>query len=249
MHRLARLVVSAVLIMAALAAQAPITLPNSTGTLTASSQWVALGQAELEAPARATDPSGEPARLLLLGSIEALRRDGRTTENVLLHMPGSQPGQIRLLNAYSAEIATTSAELQSQERVEQIRNAVEAVLAQPGMQVVYHGQSTPPLFDVGCLQLTFRVDTQNGALFDQFVIVPAGERLQYFETKYAADDLDASVAIAALVQTFDGAAEAPEDNLVQLMLFGGATGAIAGIAVAMMRRRRQERALRRGAGT
>ena len=50
------------------------------------------------------------------------------------------------------------------------------------------------------------------------------------------DDLDAPTAIAAVLGTFDGAGE-PDDTL-QNMIIGGIAGAIAGILVALSRRRR-----------
>ena len=70
--------------------------------------------------------------------------------------------------------------------------------------------------------------------------MPAGARLQYFEATYANADADAPAAIDALLTTFDGAEETA-DTTLRNMLVGGLAGGIAGIATAVLRRRRQQR--------
>ena len=227
---------------AALPAQVATPLPHATGHLTVPATWSVLTAADLAAEARPTDPKGEPGLTVLLGTIAELRTGKRENDNLLLHQPGTAPGQLRIVDAYSDAAAVRSVELQSRDAVERMSRTFQEHIAVPGANVVFHGQSTPPLFGVGCVALLYRVDLPQGSVHRQLYAVPAGERLQYFETSYSAEDLDAPLAIAALLQTFDGAAEPPNDDVLRNMILGGLAGAVAGIGVAVLRRRRLQQA-------
>jgi hypothetical protein len=76
----------------------------------------------------------------------------------------------------------------------------------------------------------------------EYVMVPAGERLQYFELAFLPEDLDALTAVHGVIGTFDGARE-PDDDTTRNMILGGVVGAVAGMCAALASRRRQRRVL------
>jgi len=233
---LAKLLLLTLLFATPLATQTRVSLPYDTGDLTAPDSWTILGAEELEEAERPSDPEDEPASTILLGSIESLQQKDRTEDNLLLHQPGSTDGQIRIINAYSADVTASSADLQSEATTQRVRDAMEDALAGPGLEIVFHGRSEPALFPVGCLGLTWRLEDEHATIHKQLIIVPAGNRLQYFEIIFAPDDLDAQIVMHEVIRTFDGARE---DDTLRQMLIGGAVAAVVGIATAMFRRRRR----------
>jgi len=218
-----------------------VTLPHGAGMLEVPTGWTVLGAAELAAETRESDPAEDPARLLITSLVQQLQQDQRTNDNVLMHGPGATAGQARTISAYSAERPTTSEELQRPETLAQIRRAFEEGMAPPGVSVAFLGEDQPDVFAIGSISITFRWTVPVGTLHKQIYIVPAGQRLQYFETDFWPDDLDAPTAIANILRTFDGAGETEGSDTLTKMLIGGAAGAMAGIMVALMRRRKQQR--------
>ncbi|MCA8948855.1 MAG: hypothetical protein KDE27_05090 [Planctomycetes bacterium] len=230
---------------ATLRAQTEVALPEGTGHLKVPAGWTILGKQEIAAEQRASDPTAEPAATLVTGIVGALRDRGRTEQNVVLHQPGNAPGKVRTINAYSAAVAATAADLQSGRAIEEMKSALLRELAGPSVEVAYLGDDRPQLFPIGCVALTFRLTIGEHELRNRLVVVPAGKRLQYFESLFAADDLDAPTAIDEVLSTFDGAKEPVKDDTLTKMLIGGVAGAVGGIVVALMRRRRwQQRAVR-----
>ncbi|MCA8976540.1 MAG: hypothetical protein KDC98_17600, partial [Planctomycetes bacterium] len=218
--RILLLLLAASLAARTAAAQTAIALPDATGNLTAPDGWTVLSAGDLDAMTRASDPQDGPALAALLAVIGDIKAAGRTQANLVMHRPGSAAGQIRILDAYSAPTPVTAAELHTAASIEQIRNTFEEHLSRTATKVVFHGESRPELFAVGSLALTFRLDLPSATLHKQLIVVPAGDRLQYFEATFAPDDLDAATAIAGVLRTFDGAREPVDDDIVRKMLLG-----------------------------
>jgi hypothetical protein len=190
-----------------LPAQERVALPHETGAMTVPAGWTVLRATELAAPARATDPEAEPARTMLLTAIAQVQQQQRTAEHVICHMPGAAPGSLRMVNAYSAAGRTTAEELVTAESAEAIRETLEPLLRSPGTTVTYAGHADAKLCPIGSLVLRFQLASADLRWELQHHVVPAGPRLQYFETLHSADDTEAPAAIAALLATFDGARE------------------------------------------
>ncbi len=229
-------------LVAPLAAQQTVALPHDTGNLTVPTNWTVLGAEELAADARDSDPTSEPGRALLLGTIRFLNESERTSDSLLLHQPGSSPGQVRTITTHSCEQSGTAEQVQSEEFAEELRGGFEDAFGSGETKVVFQGKKTLELFPVGSLSLLFRTETKGNAFMTECVVVPAGERLQVFQIMFAPDDLDAATTTHGVISTFDGAREA-EDNVTRNMILGGVAGAVAGMCAALVSRRRQRRLL------
>lgn len=223
---------------ALLPAQGKVALPHDTGNLTPAADWVVLQGDTLAATSRLTDPTDEPAHSILLAITQHLQQEKRTAEHVLLHQPGSAPGQLRTINAYSAPVTATTAALQSDRAIDQMHRALEDALAGPGTKVVYHGGEKWEAFAVGGAVLSFELVVGDRTLVDKIHVVPAGEHLQYFEVQYDARDEAAPLAIAAVLATFDGARE-KDSGLPWPMILGGIGGGIAGALAGRLRNKRR----------
>jgi hypothetical protein len=220
-----------------------IALPHATGGLRPSAEWTVLQRAELDAEQRPSDPADEPARSLLSAAVGDLRTRQRTAEHVLLHSRGGATGELRLVNAYSADGGAAAAEVLAEPAVAKVRAAFEPTLAAPGITVSYLGHGNADLFVIPSLVLRFQLDGSGRTWQVHHHVVPAGKRIQYFETLHFTNDASGQAAIDALLRSFDGAREGGSDPILRNMLLGGAAGALAGVMAAMLRRRRQQRRL------
>ncbi|MBM4061130.1 MAG: hypothetical protein FJ265_08550 [Planctomycetes bacterium] len=238
----------AVLLTAACLAQARVPLPHGTGTLALPPGWTALGGPDFASEHRAGDPAEEPAKSLLAAAIASVRQQRREQEHVLLHAAGSSPGRLRLVGAWSEHAQASSAALNSAEQLAEYRRTFTARLEQAGRQVEFLDGGPCELFAVRGIALRFGVTSAHLHWTETFHVVPAGERLQCFDTIADAADQDARPAIEAVLRTFDGAREPGADPLLRAMLIGGLAGALAGFLVARGRARRQ-RLLQQRAGS
>ncbi|MFO1077470.1 MAG: hypothetical protein U1E73_07065 [Planctomycetota bacterium] len=212
---------------ALLPAQTPIALPNGTGNLTAPAGW-----AVADAATRA--------------AIDGAPHVRAEADDVVLVEAGAGPERRRTIRAYSIDLQTTAADLQTDRAIEALSSEQNRALVADGVTVVYVGNRKWNQFATGGVSLTFTVTAGGATRQHEVFVVPAGERLQYFETVFAKDDLDAPIAIARVLGTFDGAREAAKNHVLELMLVGGVVGALAG-SIAARRRQRRLMAARRHA--
>ena len=236
----ARSVGSVVVFSLAVAAQQSVPLPHGTGSVAVPQGWTTLGATELAADARASDPAAEPARSMLQQMVAELRERERTAEHVLLHAPGAAPGQLRSVNCYSAAVRATAEELLRAETVDTMQRAWVEAIGRDGVVVTFAGHGDPGLFATGSVRLGFSVRAGELESAQRLHVVPAGGRLQYFETSHAVADGEADAAIDAVLRSFDGAA-APGWSPAGAVLRGAIYGSIGGLAVWLARRARRRR--------
>jgi hypothetical protein len=217
-----------------------VSLPGGTGKLTPPGGWTVLAANELAAPSRASDPTAEPARTMLQSMVGELQRQQRTGDHVVLHQAGAGDA-LRFVNAWSTADSATAAALQHDDAVAQIREVLTKAMAVGGASVEPLGHEDPKLFANGSLRLRFKLQQGNRQWLLQHHVVPAGERLQYFEAVTMPGDGEAEAAVAAVLRTFDGARDGTGGMLGRMAL-GGVCGAMAGIAAALWRRRRLQQA-------
>lgn len=215
-------------------------LPHGTGGIVPTATWNALHGEALAATSRPDDPAAEPGRSQLLARLGELQIRQRTAEHVVLHSPGATTGGLRLVECYSDAVMARTAELLQPATVERIRDGFVTEYGKGGVPLAFVGHDDPKLFPTGSLRLRFELGTGEQRRMLQHHTVPAGERVQYFEASYAADDAEAAAAIDALLRTFDGAREQP-GGLLSNMLLGGLAGGAAGCLMAVWRRRRLQR--------
>lgn len=214
-------------------------LPGGTGRLVPPAGWTALPASELAAPTRSSDPTAEPARTTLLALIGELQQQQRTGEHVLLHQLGAGDA-LRNINAWSMPGSAIGAQLMQADTVTQVREALTTTLAAGGAKVEFVGHDDPKLF-AHSLRLRFALQQGERRWLLQHHVVPAGDRLQYFETVSMPGDGGAEDAFAAVLRTFDGARDGtPPSTLIYMVLFG-MCGGLAGIAAAKWRQRRLQR--------
>jgi hypothetical protein len=218
-----------------------VSLPGRTGKLTPPGGWTVLSANELAAPSRAGDPAAEPARTMLTAMIGELQQRQRTAEHVVLHQLGTGDA-LRSINAWSIPGSATSSALQQADAVTQVREALTTAMAAGGAKVEFVGHDDPKLFGNGSLRLRFALQQGDRRWLLQHHVVPAGDRLQYFETVAMPGDGGADDAFAAVLRTFDGARDGTAPSTLTNMVLGGVCGGLAGIAAAMWRRRRLQRA-------
>ena len=215
-----------------------VALPNGTGQIAPTAEWTVLQQAELELEQRTTDPSPESSLATVLAVISELRTEERSSEHVLLHRQGSDDKALQLINCYSADVAETSSTLLSQTAVEKTRDSMIAALSNKERKVICSGFETSQMWTVPSLLLHFEDESSAKPWRLDAYIVPAGDRLQYFECQFMANDTAAQGNIENVLATFDGAKE-PSNRTSSLMAVGLA-GAVAGTITALYRRKRQQ---------
>ena len=223
-----------------------VVLPGATGGVSPPAGWTVLRQGELDAATRATDPKDEPARARLLSLVTELQRAQLTDAQIVMHQQAPTASSLRLVQAYSAAVEASSAELLDDEAIDRVRDVLEPALAEGGAEVTFDGHARCDLWSVAGARLTFTVRRDGRELQHDHYLVPAGERLQYFDCTYARQDAGGRDACERVLATFDGAGE-PEASGANLWL-AGVAGAIAGLLTALARRKRQARALAAGGG-
>jgi len=231
--------VVAVVVLAGVCLGQGVVLPEATGEIMPGSEWTVLRAAELAQVERATDPENEIARAMLLTTVAELRDQNRTEQNVLLHRLGKEANQLQLVQCYSQDTRVTSEELLGESAVEKIRDNVISELSTLELPLTCTGTETSQTWAVPALLLHFEYGGTQPARRMDLHVVPAGNRLQYFETHYLAGDLTAVQATEDVLGTFNGAKE--PDGRVSNLLIGGLAGAVAGILTALIRRNRQQR--------
>ncbi|MCB9886104.1 MAG: hypothetical protein H6838_11470 [Planctomycetes bacterium] len=231
------------------AAPIAVPLPHHAGHLAPGPDWTVLTAADFAKESRATDPTEDPARKVVLSTCRTLIARQRAEEHVLLHQPGLRPTQVRLINVHSVELRMTSKELCDPKTIARFRGDFEQALAGPDNTIEFVEERIVDLFaDMKSLALTFRTTTGGDSWLLTYYYVPSGERLTYFETVHFPADLDARAQIEALLSTFDGALDpGAAANLLTSMTLGGITGGIAGALIALRRRRRLQLAAERAA--
>ncbi|MFO1077471.1 MAG: hypothetical protein U1E73_07070 [Planctomycetota bacterium] len=232
------LLLAAALCAGLVPAQTAVALPGDTGKVQVPDGWTVLGAEALARSSRPTDPTDEPAHSMLLAIVEVLQEHHRTADNVVLHQPGRSPGQLRTINVYSAPGAVTAAELQSDRAVEQMRKALAEGLAVAGTEVTFTGSAKWERFAVGGITLGFELAADDVHYIDRVHAVPAGDRIQYFETHYDKSDAGADAAIASVLATFDGAREQPR-GYSSGVIIGAIAGALGGVLAGLARRHRK----------
>lgn len=231
----------AALLLPAVPAQAPpsaneppaIALPEATGSLHPTAAWSIRAPNRTPADDEATDL--HPQLRAILAELRN-RDDGGA--HLLLHQSGSAPDSIRIVHAYSDAVGTDVDALFDASATAKMQ---AALLDAFGAGTRFVAQQRLDLFTIDslCMRLR-RTAPDGGSATDIDVhVVPAGDRLQYFETHAASDDDGAKAAFAALLGSFDGARE--HKSMTQAAIVGGLGGAIAGMLAAMLRRRRQLR--------
>jgi len=218
-----------------------VVLPGATGGVQPTAEWTVLRKAELDAAERPSDPQAEPARSLLLTTIADLKQNGLTEQHILIHQPGSEAGMLRLVHAYSADGGATSDELLADSAVQGMRDVLEPELAKGDKKVTFVGKQADERFQPAGALLQFTSEGDGQQQRHEHVIVPAGERLQYFDCTSDARDEAAQAQFDALLQTFDGARNRGPKN--SGLWIAGVAGALAGILTALVRRKRQARAI------
>jgi len=235
-------------------AQARMPLPHGTGSLAVLPGWTALAGPDLKAAADAGTPPSTAAPVdetglaLLHQTLATLRKEQRLDEHSLLHAGGTPGSPLRLVDGFSAEGSVRSSDLQTPAAIETIRAALQTHLTSPGVTVQFLGHETPKLFATGSIALAFSLTSTLGTLRLVQHVVPAGERIQYFETTCFDTDVDAAGEFDAVLRTFDGAKE-PADGTLRNMLLGGALGGFLGMLGARWRQRRRMLAAAAGSET
>lgn len=232
----------------ALGAQTQVVLPDATGHLTAPAEWTVLQGSSLAAKQRSSDPPADPARAIVQAVVERLQKDQRTDQHAVLHSVTAD-GKLRLLNAWSVAGTVTSDKLLQAETVASMQKALADEYASTDTKTTFHDHRTSDLFAIPALALQF---TQEGAGMAQVIdhyTVPAGDRIQYFETMHDASDTAADAAFAAMLRTFDGAREGKPDDTTRNMLIGGVAGGIAGMLAGGWWRKRRRALLAQPAPT
>ena len=230
--------VVAVMVLVGVGLGQGVALPLGTGRIVPAAEWTVLQKAELDQAERSTDPLAAAARTWLGAILTELKDKQRTDQNVVLHRLGSDEEHLQLIHCYSADARASSSELLSKQAVEQIRDALIQAMTTPELVAVCSGFETSQLWSVPSLLLHFRHEAAASPWRMDMHIVPAGDRLQYFESQYLADDASAVQNIQEVLRTFDGAKE-PESRASNLLI-GGLAGAVAGVLTALYRRKRQQ---------
>jgi hypothetical protein len=220
------------------AQEAPATtkVPLPSGALTAPAGWVHLDGAAITSATRPNDPGDPTAKALLEAVLGDLRRHGATEGHAVLH-PGPN-GPPLLVHAWTTDGAIEPATLLHPEHGPRVQATLEPHLHVLGSDVTLLAHERSLLFAEPGMVLRFRLVRSGEPFVFAHHIVPAGERAQYFETFHREGDDDARRAAEAVLRSFDGARPPTPDATTRNMLIGGLAGAIAGIATALLRRRR-----------
>jgi len=218
-----------------------VALPDSTSAIEPGAAWTVLGQAELDADSRASDPATEPARAMLLDIIATLREQAVTSSHLLLHSEGNSPVALRLAHTYAAEGGATINELLTDASVRGCRDVLEPALAAGGREVTWIGATRQRSANVDYARLSFTIKGGGMQLAHDHCIVPAGDRLRYFDCTFDEGDDTARSAFGSLIETFDGSSPPPAGP--GSLWIAGIAGALAGVMTALFRRKRQAQLL------
>ncbi len=226
-----------------------VALPHGVGHLVPGPDWTVLTATDFAKETRNTDPTEDPARSRLVNTCRQLVARERADEHVLLHQPGIQPTQLRLVNAYSTELRVTCKDLCATASIAKFRDEFTRSLSGPDNTIEFVEERIVDLFaELKCLSLTFRTTGGGDSWLLTYYFVPSGERFTYFETVHFPADIEAPAQIETLLSTFDGALDpGAASNLLVTMSLGGITGGIAGALAGLMRRRRRLRAAQQAA--
>src|SRR5690606_893110 len=189
-HHMLRCVV-ALVILAGVGVGQGVVLPEATGELMPGAEWTVLRAAEMAQPERATDPQGKVARRMIQATVAELQAKERSEQHLLLHRIGTDPDDLQLIHCYSADVRAASSELLKDAAIEQIRDASTTELSSADLPVICTGSETSELWPVPSLLLHFQHEDSESPWRMDMQIVPAGDRLQYFETQYMAGDVTA----------------------------------------------------------
>lgn len=218
-----------------------VALPDGTGNIAPDAAWTVLRGTQLERDDRAGDPIDETARGQLHAAVARLRTVGVTDEHVLLHSNDGS-GRLRLVDAYSDATRATSEQLASEDARRRMREVLQAELAREADAVEFVAAENLPIGGAAAatrLEFTLQKDGHERTL--HHVVMPAGDRLQYFDASHARDDAGGREACLAVVQSFDGLREPGVDPATMLLVV--LLGAVLGTVLGMLRRRRQARKL------
>ena len=213
-----------------------VELPSGTGTITVPDGWTVLQTAELDADSRASDPPLGTYETQLLGLISDLRANNRADQHVVLHRSGSNESQLQMINCYSADQAVTSSELTQEANIDKLSEALANAIGGADLVIKCIDRGVSELFAIKSLRMQFALDDADNNWRMDVLVVPSGDRLQYFESQYLADDPTAIRNIEAVLRTYDGAKE-PNASVSNLLIVGLA-GAVCGTLTAVLRRRR-----------
>lgn len=220
-------------------------LPHSTGRVTIDDSWTVLRPADIQAATRPSDPSAEPARAILLATLEDLRKHGQPAEHLIFQRTVA-PGQLTLVNCYAGETAVKTADLLDEDAVEQMRSKLlDDFGKEPGNEARMVDNARSELWTTGGLVMRFERTTNGVAWRHDVYLVPADKFLQYFEVTSTIDEPSSQPIVEAVLRSFDGA---KEGATLQNMILGGIAGAALGIFAARWLGRRR-RAAHAAAGT
>jgi hypothetical protein len=232
------LALAALVVGGSVAAQ-EIALPFASGKITVAAGWTVLGAKELAEEARDSDPVAGTAKVQLLGLVADLRAKNRTDQHLILHRSGLNPEQLQMINCYSTDEVPSSEELVAEEAASKMSQVLATEIGGQDLAITCTGHEVSEMFAIKSLLMHFAMAEPASAWRMDVLVVPSGDRLQYFESQYLADDAQAIANIDAVLRTYDGAKE--PDTRVSNLLIGGLAGAVAGILTALFRRRRHMR--------
>lgn len=230
------------LLVALLAAVSPgqnrTALPQGTGSIDCPTGWLSMLGSDF-VDEKTTLEVPPPWLAVLQHERASLGKEGAAADHRLCFTIA--PAGLRLLHAYSAEGPATAAGLQAETAVAAMQKALTTHLDGPDAKATFVAAEPVTLFAVGGVALRFARVIAGQAMQFVHYAVPAGDRVQYFETLWSEGDTEAPAAFAAILRSFDGAREPAEDKTLQQMLLGGVIGGLLGVVTA--RRRQQRRRL------
>lgn len=224
------------LLLASPATSQQVELPFGTGNLSVPAGWAVLGSQELGAETRESDPSDGVSSQQLLGLIEDLRANKRADQHVVLHRSSGSEDRLQMINCYSSDNSPTSAELTDEAAADKMCSALAKAIGGPDLLIDCTGHEVCDLFAIKGLRMHFAIKDSDSKWRMDVLAIPSGDRLQYFESQYLADDGQALGDIEAVLKSYDGARE-PGSRVSNLLIVGLA-GAVCGTLTAVLRRRR-----------
>ena len=223
------------LLAAASPSQTRTPLPNNTGSILCPTGWASMSGSDF-VDGKVPLEASPPWLAVLQHERASLGKDGAAADHRLCISIAS--GGLRLLHAYSADGPATAAGLQAETAVAAMQTALTTHLAGAEAKATFVRAEPATPFTIGGIALHFTREIAGQPLQFVHYAVPAGDRVQYFETTWSEADAEAPEAFAAILRSFDGAREPAEDRTLQHMLLGGVIGGLLG---AMTARRRQQR--------
>lgn len=182
-----------------------VELLGGTGALVPDAEWTVLGEKELTASERDSDPKVEPAHSLLLELIAGIRDSGHVEAHLVLHATGLA-GRPRFVDSYCVPGDMTTAALRSDLFVETLRVGWMKRFAGPEVTMQFVSSATALPRGIG-LQVRFAGRRADLAWTNDVYVIPAGSKLQWFVTTHLPEDEAAGAAIARLLGSFTGARE------------------------------------------